>query len=103
MNAMKWRLPAAEALLHRLDLAADEVDLREQLFDFVDDGAAVVLLAAMRLALGGQRAPQLRAFAGLHPADGADERIDAFLIGDVAEDFMRRQFEDAGEGEEEAE
>ena len=60
-------------------------------------------LAAMRLPLGGQGAPELRAFAGLHAADGADERIDAFLIGDVAEDFVRRQLEDAGEREEEAE
>src|SRR3954452_22666194 len=103
MNAMKCRLPAAEALLHRLDLAADEVDLREQLFDFVDDGAAVVLLAAVSLPLGGQRAPQLRAFAGLHAADRADERIDAFLIGDVAEDFVRCQLKDAGQSEKEAE
>src|SRR4051794_38286770 len=97
------RLPAAKALLHGLDLAADEVDLREQLFDFVDDGAAVVLFAAVSLPLCCQRAPQLGAFAGLHAADGADEWIDAFLIRDVAEDFVRRQFEDAGQRQEKAE
>src|SRR5207302_3638659 len=105
-NRPRWlarQLSAAQALLHRLDLAANEVDLREQLFDFVDDGASVVLAAAVRLPFGCQRAPELRAFAGLHAADGADERIDAFFVGNVAENFVRRQLEDAGQSEEEAE
>src|SRR4051794_24704850 len=104
-NVRTWRcrLPAAEALLHRLDLAADEVDLREQLFDFVDHLASIVLAAAMRLALRGQRAPELGAVAGLHAADGAHEGIDTFFIDGVAEDFVRRQLEDAGESEKEAE
>src|SRR3954453_3487223 len=96
-------LSPAEALLHRLDLAADEVDLREQLFDFIDHLASIVLAAAMRLALRGQRAPELGAVAGLHAADGADEGIDTFFIDGVAEDFVRRQLEDAGESEKETE
>src|SRR5437870_5861364 len=47
-------LPPPQALLHRLDLAADEVDLREKLLDLVGHGAAVGLAGAMRFALGGQ-------------------------------------------------